>query len=48
MEGEMESTEPSKPDVFIMGETPNKKLKNQVTYDYRTPTFTQNLLFPPS
>jgi hypothetical protein len=38
MEGEMESTEPSKPDVFITGATPNKQLKNQVTYDYRTPT----------
>jgi hypothetical protein len=38
MEGEMESTEPNKPDVFIMGATPNKQLKNQVTYDYRTPT----------
>jgi hypothetical protein len=24
MEGKMESTELSKPDVFIMGETPNK------------------------
>jgi hypothetical protein len=31
----MESTEP---DVVIMGETPNKQLKSQVTYDYRTPT----------
>jgi hypothetical protein len=38
MEGEMESTEPNKPDVFITGATPNKQLKNQVTYDYRTPT----------
>ena len=35
MEGKMESTEP---DVFITGETPNKQMKNQVTYDYRTPT----------
>jgi hypothetical protein len=40
MEGEMESTEPSKPDVFITGATPNKQLKNQVTYDYRTPRYT--------
>jgi hypothetical protein len=31
----MESTEP---DVVITGETPNKQLKSQVTYDYRTPT----------
>jgi hypothetical protein len=38
MEGEMESTEPSKPEVFIAGATPNKQMKNQVTYDYRTPT----------
>ena len=38
MEGEMESTEPNKTNVFITGETPNKELKNQVTYDYRTPT----------
>jgi hypothetical protein len=38
MEGEMESTKTSKPYVFITGETPNKQLKNQVTYDYRTPT----------
>jgi hypothetical protein len=35
MEGKMESTEP---DVFIMGATPNQQLKNQVTYDYRSPT----------
>jgi hypothetical protein len=33
--GRMESTQP---DVFIMGATPNQKLKNQVTYDYRTLT----------
>jgi hypothetical protein len=38
MEGEMELNELSKRDVFIMGETPNKQLKNQVTYDYRNPT----------
>jgi hypothetical protein len=38
MEGEMELTEPSKPDVFITGAMPNKQLKKQVTYDYRTPT----------
>jgi hypothetical protein len=37
MEGEMESTKPSKPDVFITGEMPNKQLENQVTYDYKTP-----------
>jgi hypothetical protein len=37
MEGETESIEPSKPDVFITGATPDKQLKNQVTYDYRTP-----------
>jgi hypothetical protein len=37
MEGEKESTEPNKTDVFIMGATPNKQLKNHVTYDYRTP-----------
>jgi uncharacterized protein Veg len=35
MEGKIEPTEP---DVFIMGETPNQQLKNRVTYDYRTPT----------
>jgi hypothetical protein len=40
MEGEMESTEPNKLDVFIMGATPNKQLKNQVTYDYRIPIVT--------
>jgi hypothetical protein len=34
----VESTNPSKPDVFITGEMPNKQLKNRVTYDYRTPT----------
>jgi hypothetical protein len=28
MEGEMESTEPSKPYVIIVGATPNKQLKN--------------------
>jgi hypothetical protein len=30
VEGKMESTEPSKTDVFIAGATPNKQLKNQV------------------
>jgi hypothetical protein len=34
----MESTEPNKPNVFIMGEMPNKQLKNKVTCDYRTQT----------
>jgi len=38
MEGEMEATEPNKPDVLIKEEMPNNQLKNQVTYDYRTPT----------
>jgi hypothetical protein len=37
MEGGMESTETNKLDVFITREIPNKQLKNQVTYDYRTP-----------
>jgi hypothetical protein len=36
--GEKKSTETSKPYVFITGAMPNKQLKNQVTYDYRTPT----------
>jgi len=31
MEGELELTEPNKPDVFIMEEMPNKKLKDHVT-----------------
>jgi len=38
MEGKMESTEPIKPYVFITRAVPNKQPKNQVTYDYRTPT----------
>jgi hypothetical protein len=36
--GEVKSTESIKLDVFIMGEMSNKQLKNQVTYDYMTPT----------
>jgi hypothetical protein len=39
MDGGGKWNQPSqKPDVFITGATPNKQLKNQVTYDYRTPT----------
>jgi hypothetical protein len=39
MEGEMESTEPNKPDVFSVGATPNRQVKKPVTYDYKTPTY---------
>jgi uncharacterized protein Veg len=35
MQGKMESTEPN---VFITRAMPNEQPKNQVTYDYRTPT----------
>jgi hypothetical protein len=38
VEGEKESIEPIKLNVFITGETPNRQLKKQVTYDYRIPT----------
>jgi hypothetical protein len=35
MEGKKGSTEP---EVFITGAMPNQQSKNQVTYNYRTPT----------
>jgi len=38
MERENKSIEASEPNASITRATPNKQLKNQVTYDYRTPT----------
>jgi hypothetical protein len=38
MEGEVKSIEPSKSDVFITRAIPNRSSKNQITYDYSTPT----------